>query len=71
MALLKAEYNGFKIDLGEELEDVQKEQLTVSSAELVKAINGENLTDRVFARILKNRTKSHQVLLDAVPGATG
>ena len=71
MALLKSEgYDSFAVDLGETLEEVQKEQLKVSPAELTKAINQENLTDRIFARILTNRSKSHQALIDAVPGAT-
>jgi hypothetical protein len=70
MALLKTEdYKGFTIDLGEVVEDVQAEQLSVTSAELAKAINQENLTDRLFGRILTNRSKSHQALMDAVPGA--
>lgn len=70
MALLKVEsYKGFCIDLGETLDDVQEEQLQVTSAELVKAVNQENLTDKVFARILTNRSKSHQALMEAVPGA--
>ena len=70
MALLKVNsYDSFQIDLGEEIEDVQAEQLKITSAELVKAINQENLTDRLFGRILTNRSKSHQALMDAVPGA--
>jgi hypothetical protein len=73
MALLKNErgYNGgFEVDLGQDVEDVQKEQLSITSAELLKAINQENLTDRIFGRVLRNRTKSHQSLLAAVPGAS-
>ncbi len=70
MALLKnGGYEGLTIDLGEEVEDVQKEQLKISSAELVKAVNQENLTDKVFARVLTNRAKSYQALMEAVPGA--
>lgn len=70
MALLKNDkYEGYTIDLGETLDDVQEEQLKITHAELTKAINQENLTDKVFARILTNRTKSHQALMDAVPGA--
>lgn len=54
------------------MEDVQKEQLTVTLSELTKALNQENLVDRVFARVLRNRSKSqHQALLDAMPGAAG
>jgi hypothetical protein len=71
MALLKSKgYDGFEVDLGEEVEDVQKEQLKVSQAEMMKAINQENLTDRIFGRILQNRSKSHKALLETVPGAT-
>lgn len=71
MALLKKDGYGdsWSVDIGQDLEDVQKEQLCVSAAELLKAINQENLTDRIFARVLQNRTRSHQALLDAVPGA--
>ena len=70
MALLKSKgYDGFEVDLGEQIEDVQAEQLKVSGPELTKAANQENLTDRLFARILTNRSKSHQALMDAVPGA--
>ena len=73
MALLKQTNSygggGFDVDLGETLEDVQTEQLHVSDAELLKAINQENLTDRIFGRILRNRSKSHAALMAAVPGA--
>ncbi len=70
MALLKSDgYDGLTIDLGETVEDVQEEQLKITRAELVKAINQENLTDKTFARILTNRAKSYRALMDAVPGA--
>lgn len=71
MALLKKSGYGsdYEVDLGQDVEDVQKEQLTITQAEMLKAINQENLTDRIFARILNNRSKSHQALLNAVPGA--
>ena len=74
MALLKAgSYGGagFEVDLGETVDDVQTEQLHISDAELLKAINQENVTDRIFGRILRNRSKSHQALMAAVPGASG
>lgn len=73
MALLKADrgYNGtYTVDIGEKLDDVQEEQLTITPAELLKAINQEALTDRLFGRILRNRSKSHEALLNAVPGAS-
>lgn len=73
MALLKQEpYGGagYQVDLGQTVDDVQVEQLNISAAEMLKAINQENLTDRIFARILKNRSKSHGALLAAVPGAS-
>lgn len=72
MALLKSDgysSGGFEVDLGDVPDDVQKEQLHVFVSELLKAINQENLTDRIFGRILLNRTKSHAALLAAVPGA--
>lgn len=72
MALIKtgSGYGGnFTVDLGEKLEDVQDEQLTLTSAELIKSINQENLADRLFARILRNRSKSHEALMAHVPGA--
>lgn len=72
MALLKTEQygSGFSVDLGEKLEDVQEEQLKLTSAEIIKAINQENLTDRIFARILRNRSKSHEALMNAIPGVS-
>lgn len=72
MALLKSSgYSGgsLEVDLGQDVEDVQKEQLQISNAELLKAINQENLTDKIFARILRNREKSMRNLIEAVPGA--
>lgn len=66
MALIKQPSgygSSFTVDLGEKLDDVQEEQLNVTAAELIKAINQENITDRLFARILRNRSKSHEALL--------
>lgn len=70
MALIKTDgYSGFLVDLGEKLEDVQDEQLKLTAAEIVKAINQESLADRIFGRILRNRSRSHEALLNHVPGA--
>lgn len=70
MALMKREYNNWTVDLGDEsIKAEMGEQLKVTDAELSAAINMENVTDVLFARILKNRSKAHQMLLDRVPGA--
>lgn len=63
MSLLKNDsYGTWTFDLGDE-------QLKVSASELTSAINMENITDRIFARVLKNRSRAHQMLLDKVPAA--
>lgn len=71
MALIKHDgYNTWTVDLGDEsIKAEMGEQLKVTAAELSSAINMENVTDTLFARILKNRSKAHQMLLDKVPGA--
>lgn len=70
MALMKREYSNWTVDLGDEsIKAEMSEQLKVTDAELSAAINMENVTDVLFARILKNRSKAHQMLLDRVPGA--
>ena len=70
MALMKREYSNWTVDLGDEsIKAEMGEQLKVTDAELSAAINMENVTDVLFARILKNRSKAHQMLLDRVPGA--
>ena len=71
MALIKHEYSGWKIDMGDNLEPGFEEQLKLSDEELGRAINMEHVTDRLFARILKNRSKAHQALLEKVPGVSG
>jgi hypothetical protein len=70
MALLKlGTYgNGWEVDLGDpSIKAEMPTQLVVTNEELAGAINMENVTDRIFARILKNRSKAHQMLLDKVP----
>jgi hypothetical protein len=72
MALLKkGSYgDGWEVDLGDEsIKSEMREQLKVSNVELAAAINMENFTDKLFARVLKNRSKAHEALLDKVPGA--
>jgi hypothetical protein len=74
MALLKRSGtyggSGWEVDLGDDLiKSEMGEQLRISDAELSMAINMENLTDKLFARILKNRSKAHQTLLEKIPGA--
>lgn len=71
MALLKSDgYNGWEVDLGDDSIKVEMgDQLKITNKELSASINMENLTDRIFARILQNRSKAHQMLLDKVPAA--
>lgn len=71
MALIKKDsYGGWSVDLGDDaIKAEMGEQLKISDNELASAINMENVTDVLFARILKNRSKAHQALLDKVPGA--
>lgn len=74
MALLKkGQYgNDWQVDLGDpKVEAEMGDQLKVTDSELLAAINAENLSDRIFARLLTNRSKAHQRLLDLVPGAKG
>lgn len=68
MALFKQDYQGWVVDLGDDtIKAEMGEQLKVTPAELSSAINMENIADRLFARVLKNRSKAHQALLDKVP----
>ncbi len=71
MAILKSDgYQGWTVDLGdEEVQAEMGDQLKVSNKELGSAINAENVTDRIFARILKNRSRAHKALLSKIPGA--
>jgi hypothetical protein len=71
MAILKSDsYNGWKIVTGDDEFDTEMgSQLNVDSKELAKAINAENLTDTIFSRILVERSKAHQSLIDKIPGA--
>ena len=70
MALFKSDYNGWEVDLGDPAIKAELgEQLKVTREELNAAINMENVSDKLFARILKNRSKAHQLLLEKVPGS--
>ena len=74
MALIKkgSSYGSgsYEIDLGDpNIKAEMGEQLTITDNELLAAINMENVTDKLFARVLKNRSKAHQTLLEKVPGA--
>ena len=71
VAVLKTDsYNGWTVDLGDdEIAAEMGDQLKITTKELGSAINQENVTDRLFARILKNRSKAHQALMDKIPGA--
>lgn len=72
MAIIKGDnYNGFEVQTGdEEIDGTMGDQLKLTAKELVAAINAENVSDQLFARILKNRSAAHQTLLKKVPGAT-
>ena len=70
MALFKQDYSGWEVDLGDSsIKAEMGDQLKVTGPELASAINMENIADRLFCRVLKNRSKAHQALLDKVPGA--
>jgi len=70
MALFKSDYDGWEVDLGDPAIKAELgEQLKVTREELNAAINMENVSDKLFARILKNRSKAHQLLLEKVPGS--
>lgn len=73
MALIKkGSYDGWAVDLGDDtIKAEMGEQLKITDNELSSAINMENVADVLFSRILKNRSKAHQMLLDKVPGARG
>lgn len=72
MALLKySSYSDIRVDTGDESFDEDlKDQLMMTTKELISAINAENLTDRIFARLLTQRSKAHQRLCEKIPGAT-
>jgi hypothetical protein len=71
MAVLKEDtYNGFTVITGDdEIDSDGGEQLKISAKELKAAINAENLTDQIFGRVLRNRSKMHQALMEKIPGA--
>ena len=69
MSMLKGDYSGYTVDLGDDsIKAELGDQLKVSQAELVNAINAANLIDTVFAKVLKLRSRSHQLLLERVLG---
>lgn len=72
MAFLKHDsYSGFRILTGDDAFDSEHvDHLRVTPTEIITAINAENLTDRLFARILTDRSKAHRALADKIPGAT-
>ena len=72
MALLKTDGYGnhLRVDTGDsQMDEEMKDQLGVTVKELIQAINAENLTDRIFARIMKWRTDAHRRLCEKIPGA--
>jgi hypothetical protein len=72
MAILKTDnYNGWEVKTGDDEFDAEMgEQLKFTPKELRSAINAENLTDVLFARIMKDRKEKHAVLLKKMPGTT-
>jgi hypothetical protein len=70
MAIFKHEsYSNCKIATGDDEFDSEfSEHLSVSGKELIAAINAENIADRLWARILKNRSASHESLMKKIPG---
>lgn len=72
MAILKYEsYSNCRISTGDdEFDSEHNEQLSISGKELIAAINAENVTDKIWARVLKNRSRAHQSLMDKIPGAS-
>lgn len=64
--------SSWEADLGDDgLNSELSTQLRITGEELGRAIMQENVSDKLFARILKNRQLDHKRLLDQVPGATG
>jgi len=72
MAILKGDsYNSWEVDTGDtDIQAEMKDQLKITGKEMSAAINAENLCDRIFARILTNRSRQHKALLDKIPGAS-
>jgi hypothetical protein len=73
VAILKDEgYGaGFEVKTGDDDFDAEMgEQLKLSTKELRAAINAENLTDQLFARVMRDRKKKHEALLEKIPGVS-
>lgn len=45
-----------------------KEELQYSKEELLRAINVEGLTDKLFKRCMKERSRKHEALIAALKG---
>jgi len=72
MAVWKNNYNEWNVDVGDlDGDKALADQLRVTPAELCQAINAEGVGDRLFRRVMLNRSKAHARLLEAVPGAKG
>jgi hypothetical protein len=68
----KTGYDTWEAKTGDETIDKEYgDQLKVTAEELSRAIAVENVSDKLFARILKNRSKAHKALIDSVPGVNG
>lgn len=69
MAIMKHEYNSIRVITGDDKLDTEaKTELEISYDDVVAAINAENLTDRIFGRMLKLRRKRFETLADKLPG---
>lgn len=68
--ILEKSYNAYRVKTGDETLDSSDEKslLEISHEELVAAVNAENLTDQIFGRILKQRTKMHARLQAKLAG---
>lgn len=72
MAIIKFNsYDSWGIATGDDEFDADMgDQLRVTGKEVVRAINAENMTDVLFARILKDRSAAHESLMKKIPGAS-
>lgn len=71
MAIFKHEsYSDCRVATGDdEFDSEHSNHLRVTGKELIRAINEEGLTDKIWARVLKSRTKAHNDLMENIHGA--
>ena len=70
MAIFKYEsYDHCRVATGDDEFDSEfSDHLKVSGKELISSINAENVADKLWARILKNRSATHESLMKKIPG---